>query len=271
MQSSAFSVTGVGFQPTWVILLYSNLTTENVWTSGPSAGVGMAALQDSLTSPTAIRRCGIHEIWYNAGNVACGGFLGDVAMWVRQTNGSNGWAANISTFDADGFSISLIGGFTTGAGGQTIFYLAGDDDFEEVAMRNAFVPGSPSFNVGFEPTAFFGIGAGGAHGGDGGVQSQSWFDISINSICAGYFVEDDGDRELIVQYRGISDPNVILQEWWGYNIIDNGTILEDTRSAGVWFSSDFIPSRTATTFVPTFDAGGGIFQRRRSDDAVHPG
>lgn len=259
MQASSFSVTGLGFKPRWLILLYSNGSTENSWTSGPSAGIGWAAMQNSTVddSGSSLRTCCVHEIWYNAGNVAAGGFLGDATMWVRATNGSDGWAAYISSLNTDGFTVTLIGGFTSGAGGQRIYYLAGDDAYEEVGSTSAFATGVGAYNLGWQPQAFFGIGAGGGLG-DAPRYSASFTDTSVPSVCSGDWGEyTDAALSMNAQWRGILDPNVNVQEWWGRDIDSNLiTILEAQQSGGAWFSDWFSATRTDTSFLGTISDTG---------------
>jgi hypothetical protein len=201
-------------------------------------------------SGSSIRTCSVSEVWYNAGNVAAGAFLGDVTMWVRQTNGSDGWAAYVSSLDADGFTITFSGGFTTGASGKRIYYLAGDEAFEQVASSLAFVPGSPAYSIGWRPQAFFGIGAGGGLG-DSPRYTFALGDQSVPSVCFGDWGEYTVDEQRMnSQWRGILDPNVNVQEWWGRDIAATDiTILEPTQSGGVWFSDSFAAVRTDTSFL----------------------
>lgn len=251
---STFSVTGLGFKPQWVIFLFSNYSTEDVWTSGPSAGIGWSAMQNNVLNNTGtlIRTGQISEIWQGSG--VAGSFLGDVTSWIRATRGSDGWALYTSSLDADGFTFNFSGGFNSGAGGQIAYYLAGDEGYDQVGSRTAFVPGSAFYNLGWEPYAFFGVGAGGGVGGDGGTQSFSLFDQSVPSAAFGdwgeYNPEGAGHRALSTQWRGILDPNVDVQEWWGYedNTSSYGTILEPTQSVGAQFQSGFHHDKTATSF-----------------------
>lgn len=259
--SSAFSITGVGFKPRWVIFLCCNTTpgAAGTWTGRPSASIGWAALQNSVDddSGTALRNSQVSEVWYDS-NVA-GSFLGDLFTWIRN-NGLTGedFAMYTTSLDTDGFSVAFSSGFNTNATGRVVYYLAGDETWEEVASSLAFVPGTGAYELGWQPNAFFGIGAGGDVSAFGGTQSMSFFDISAPSVVGGTFGDDiDGNRTLVAQWRGILDPNIDVQEWWGYD--DGGgtaTILEETQSGGVWLSSEFDPHRTDTAFVPDFISAG---------------
>jgi hypothetical protein len=261
--TSSFSISGLGFKPRWTIFLFSNKGTEDTWLSDACGGIAFTAMRNSTTDTSGVgsslKTCMVSERWYDAGAVVAGSFLGDVTMWVRATNGSNGWALYTSSIHDDGWNFTFASGFSSGAGGQIVYYLAGDQEWEEVGSTAPFVPGSSAYSLGWQPQAFFGIGAGGGVSSPGNDQSSSFFDISIPSVCYGDWGDyDDQQFDMNGQWRGILDPNVNVQEWWGKTTdFSPTTILEETQAGGVWFSSTFSASRTATTFQGTvLDTGG---------------
>jgi hypothetical protein len=257
--SSTFNITGLGFQPRWVLFLTCNTTPgeADTWTGRPSAGIGMAAMQNTTIddSGATVRNAQISEVWYNS-NVG-GSFLGDLISWIRD-NGLTGenFAMYVPSLNPDGFTVAFAGGgYNVNAVGKVVYYLAGDGSYEEVASSLAFVPGTPSYELGFEPFAMFGIGAGGDVAPFGNTQSMSFLDISIPSVCGGYF--DDGDFPVFAsQWRGIIDPNIDVQEWWGSDEGGDVTILEETQGGGVQFSTMFSASKTDTAIVPSFNSAG---------------
>lgn len=259
--SSTFSITGVGFKPRWVIFLCCNTTpaAADTWTGRPSASIGWSALQNSVDDDSGnnLRNSQVSEVWYDTD--VGGSFLGDLFSWIRD-NGltSENFAMYTPSLDADGFTVAFSSGFNVNAVGKVVYYLAGDETWEEVGSSLAFVPGTPAYELGWTPNAFFGIGAGGDVAPFGNTQSMSFFDISAPSVVGGTFGDEiDGNRTVVSQWRGILDPNIDVQEWWGY---DDGlgtvTILEETQGGGVWFSTEFDPHRTDTAFVPDFISAG---------------
>ena len=260
-----FSVTGVGFKPRWVIFLFGNKGVEDTWLDDACGGIAWTALKNSTVDASgvssSIRTTMQSERWYPPGNVVAGSFLGDITMWVRQTNGSNGWAMFTSSLDADGFTFTFDPDFTTGAGGQIVYYLAGDEQWEEVGCRAPFIPGSPAHTLNWQPMAFFGIGSGGGLGPDGSDQSFSLFDQSIPTVCCGDWGEYTPGNffEMNSTWRGLLDPNVDVQEWWGYESSTSPvTIIEPTQTAGVQWSDIFHASRTDTTFSGIVQAGSSF-------------
>ena len=258
---SSFSVTGVGFRPHWAIFLFGNKGVEDTWLDDACGGISYAAYRNSTDLSLGHTTCQVSERWYQPGNVAAGSFLGDLTWWMRQTNGSDGHAAYVSSIDADGWTFTFSSGFNSGAGGQIVYYLAGDQGYEEVGSRNAWVIGSPAYNLGWEPQAFFGIGGGGGVGGDGGTQSYSLFDQSVPSVCYGDWGEYSPGNpfDMSSQWRGLLDPNVDVQEWWGYeDQFAPITILEPTQSVGAQFQSIFGANKTVSSFQGVVSAIAGF-------------
>lgn len=254
VQSTPFSITGLGFQPRWIIFLFSNFSVEDVWTSGPSAGISWSSMRNSVTDPSgipaALRTSQISEIW--AGNGVAGSFLGNVTTWIRSNRGGgNGWALVIDGHDADGFSLRFSPGFAAGAGGQTAYYLAGDNEYEQVGATAPWVQGATFYDLGWEPLAWFGLGAGGNVGPFGGNQSFTLADRSVPSACFGDWGEYTPGSELnqSAMWRSILDPNVNIQHYYGFE--DNFspiTIIEPQDAGGAAFSDTFDVTKTDTSF-----------------------
>lgn len=254
------------FNPQWIIFLFSNTTVEGVWMGGASGGIGMAGMLNSQVDKSGaeafIRNCQVSEVWYNT-NVG-GSFLGDLITWIRNNGvGGDNWAVYTSSIDPDGFTIqqSPSAGFYQNAAGKIVYYIAGDDSWEEVALRSPFAPGgASSFELGWTPQAFFGIGAGG-HLGDPPRYSASYFDLSMSSVMAGHFGDDHpaGFPGIVSEYRGILDPNVNVQSAWGYNnwnTLNPVDILEPTQAGGAWLDTAIAPGRTETAITASFWPGG---------------
>lgn len=245
--TSPFAVEGLGFQPQWAIFLFSNRDTEDVWAANPSMGMGWAALQNSVTDNSGVaaslRTSNVAEIWQGSGVGST--FVGNITTWVRATRGTDGWALVLDTFLSDGFNFHFSPGFSAGASGKIIYYLAGDDTYTEVAAQAPFVQSSPAYTLGWQPEAYFGLAHGGGVGAPGGLQNFGLVDQSVLGAFAGYYDEAGGSGMWSI-WRGILDPNIDVQDWFGYAA--SGVVLEPTQSGGVWFSDSYSAIRTATTF-----------------------
>ena len=255
--TGAFGVTGAGFRPAWGIFLFSNMSTEDVWTPGPSAGVGIACVRNSVGGVLTIDQANVAEIWENEG--VGSSYLSGLVTWVREHRAlSDGWAAYVSSFDADGFTINFASGFTTGATGKHVFYLVGDDEFSIAGEPTSFPGDSATRTLGWLPMAFFTVGAGGS--GSPPAYNVGLTDRSRTAVMGGNFGDElGGGRHIIDMYRGLVDPNVDVQSWWG--IQDNGVpalILEPQETTGVIWGSEFDPTRTDTEWHPDWIYGSGF-------------
>lgn len=212
----------------------------------------------------SLRNSQISEIWTT--NVAASAFLGNLVAWIRSSAGVSGWAVFTSSFDDDGFTLEYSSGFSTGGPGKRAYYIAGDADYEEVGAVLPWVPGSSSYEVGWEPMAYFGVGSGGGVGAAGGLQNVGFVDMSVPAVIAGDWGEytDDG-LDMNTVWRGILDPNVDVQSWYGnFSGVGTATIIEETQSVGVQFASDFFLSRTPTSILGhVVDTGGFSFGHAR--------
>jgi hypothetical protein len=254
----------VGFQPRWVIVMMSNRDTEDVWASQPSMGIGWAALRNSALdvsgAETSLRNGQISEIWTT--NQAASAFLGNLVAWIRANTGNSGWAAFIPSLHDNGFTVRYSEGYSSGGPGKRAYYIAGDVDYEEVGATLPFVPGSPYYELGWLPMAFFGVGSGGGVSAPGGLQNIGWTDMSTPAVVAGDWDEhQEQNLDMNVVWRGILDPNVDVQSWYGnFSEVSTGVIVEATQSVGVQFTSDYNMQRTDTAFKANVVDTGGFSQ-----------
>lgn len=273
--TSSFQIV-MGFKPTWTIMMVSSQTTEDTWGSAPTMSIGWSALANSQTG-ASMNASQVGEIWLNPATASA--FVGNIQLWMRTgRDGTSGFAMYPASYDTNGVTMQFSDGYTSAAIGKRIYWLAGDEAFEYVGSQRPFVPGSPALNLGWEPSAMFGVGSGGGVGAPGGVQNIGWVDISTAAVAAGGWPEEASLPDLIGMWRGIADPNVDLQSWWGSSVgFDFTYILEGQQSVGTWFSSIFDPSRTDTTFsggvadTGGFSAGAarmGLFLLGQADSHV---
>jgi hypothetical protein len=255
--SGSFSVTGAGFKPLWGIFMATNLASEGSWTGGTVVGaLGFASVENNVDGELTIKQCGYHEIWENEG--VGGVWLGDIALYLQSARDGavDGWTAYVTSFDADGFS--MASGITAGASGKRIYYILGDENFEEVAS-GFFIPGTSPLTLGWEPQAFFGVGYGGATTHP--IYNVGFTDLSLPTVVAGDWGEYASlARETNGVWRGITDPNVNIQFWMGNDDASPGAIpiLEPLITGGVFFSSDVTALRTPTTFEADVVATAGF-------------
>jgi len=197
------------------------------------------------------------EIW-DTNSLGVGGvWLGNQPIYVQDNrDGSvDGWTAYITVTD-DGFNVSSS--ITSNAAGKRIYYLLGDESFEQVASGDAFIPGSGALNLGWLPQAFFGVGAG---GGTGNPSYNAGFtDQALYTVVAGDWGEYDLNQlETNGVYRGITEPNVNIQFWMGNHVASGSIpILESQIASGVFFSADSLAQRTDTTFKTNVTASPGF-------------
>jgi hypothetical protein len=260
-----FSV-DIGFFPRWAIFLFSNKGTEDTWMPQACGGIGFACVKNSAVDVSGIqsqiKNGSVSELWYDAGGVVAGAFLGDIFSWVRYNNGgTTGWAMYTSAFLENGWQFSFAGGYTANAGGQIVYYIAGDEAWEEVASNFPVIPGRPPYVTGWQPQSFFGIGAGGGTGSFGDDdQTFVWADRSTPTVAVGDWGEYSGQGvDQNAQWRGILDPNVVVQSYYGHTIGFNPVpIIEGSEAGGIQFSSDFSLKRTDTSFTSTVQDTGGF-------------
>lgn len=252
----SFSET-VGFRPQWGIFMATSLSSEGAWNGTTVTGaIGAAATQNNAAELLGLVEAGYHEIWDTTAQSVGGVWLGTQPLYLQTSSDApvDGWTAYIS-FTANGFDVSSS---TTGsAAGKRIYYLLGDEAWEEVAA-GIFIPGSGALDLGWLPQAFFGVGYGGGTGNPD--HNVGFTDMSLPSVVAGDWGEYDLNQlETNNVYRGILDPNVNIQDWFGNKVAaGTGVILDDQVASGVFFSAAFTAVRTDTTFLGDVVADPGF-------------
>jgi hypothetical protein len=193
--SADFSITGLGFSPNAVIFLATNSTSEDVWTSNTTSlvcgSVGIASKTNSISNPTIIQRCS-NEFWQSND---VGGTLNVnvVAVWVvgARAGSPGGWALQVNTFDADGFTMKWVSGYTSGGAGKVVYYLAlGGVDTAEGFYTISDSGGSSTTALGFSPRGGFSVGSSDTDWADRASQSiNAWGGGTSARLLAKGFVQ----------------------------------------------------------------------------------
>lgn len=180
-----FSVTGLGFEPQGVIMIYGNKATVGTLLTGltgPGIGISMNALDWS--SPGTILSLGLSPNGNSDANNANyrGIETGPISMQTDAATASVvDYKASAITFDVDGFTLTV----STAAGGvRPVHWFAwgGDIDIGTslIPMQTACVKqqmsGSPTFDAGFEAWSAMVVSTVATNGfGEGNVDGSAWY------------------------------------------------------------------------------------------------
>lgn len=131
------AVTGLGFAPTWALLVAVNATADDTWQTGNSCiAKGIIG-----TDPAGALFQVCNKIVFDATSEATSSIALTVAIEISSTRTAIGttpiYSAALVSFDTDGFTLN----FTTAVSGYKVFYLAGDHISQAAYKRGAGVVG----------------------------------------------------------------------------------------------------------------------------------
>jgi hypothetical protein len=177
--SGTLSVTGVGFNPSVVILITAGSQAEDVWdTSAPVWG-GMAIYTRKTVGGDVTNA--VSEFWGT--DIRSSSFWSNSGViWLKTSHGGGTPAFYIDNTHGDGFTIAYSGGFA-GGGGEIVYYLCFGTDLSVghvYSYRDAVMP----VTLGWQPGIFFTL----AHGGlDVSTGDIAFLDRSMPSFGFGGF------------------------------------------------------------------------------------
>lgn len=258
------SVTGVGFQPKAVIFYWTRQTTN-----GTSAGTENYFGAGFTTGTTQERAVSVWSdqatILLSASSDAARRTSESSMILIQSTNGAVVGAAELTSFDVDGFTLNWT---TSNTSGYLVRYVAiGGSDIENVqagtvSLNTSFGTQAVS-GVGFRPDALMFLSGGtSTHGSD----------VSDGKFSLGFATEEDA-----VGYGTLIEDNVLLtsstcsQERTDAMLVlladtcnnaDARVSLESTESDGFTLSIDDAPSSAVDVFYLAVQGGShqvGVF------------
>jgi hypothetical protein len=197
------------FDPDLVLLFFSNHGTEGT-VQALGGVIGMGTVNRTLPTEPPFPFPGsasAHALWYN--NLVASGYLWDVAVWGRATNGVDGYALYGIDIGSGGFTLRYSGGFD-GGGGNPIYWIAfgAEDDF--IVHRGFHFSGKPEEPTPYLPTVGFAVGSGGTGPIPTDGSSVSFTNWAVSTW--GMWAADEG-----IASPPTSWPNRTLQSLVGFN------------------------------------------------------